>query len=102
MLTAERRFTDACLRLAEFARVMADANGRLPLIGDDDGGMLWPFTGRECADVRDSLDVAAVVLEQPALAPWGPQEETCWIVGPPEGGHYVRTDAVRTDAYGRT
>ena len=43
---AERRFTDACLRLAEFARAMADANGRLPLIGDDDGGMLWPFAGR--------------------------------------------------------
>ena len=57
---AERRFTDACRRLAEFARAMADANGRLPLIGDDDGGMLWPFAGRECADVRDSLDVAAV------------------------------------------
>ena len=94
---AGRRFTDACLRLAEFARVMADANGRLPLIGDDDGGMLWPFAGRECADVRDSLDVAAVVLDQPALAPWGSQEETCWIVGPPEGGHYVPTDAVQTD-----
>ncbi len=99
---AERRFTDVCLRLAEFARIMADANGRLPLIGDDDGGMLWPFAGRECADVRDSLDVAAVVLEQPDLAPWGPQEETCWIVGPPEAGRYVRTDggqrdAVRTD-----
>jgi len=79
---AERRFTDACRRLAEFARAIADANGRLPLIGDDDGGMLWPLAGRECADVRDSLDVAAVLLEQPALAPWGPQEETCWILGP--------------------
>jgi len=44
---AGRRFADACLRLAEFAHVMADANGRLPLIGDDDGGMLWPFAGRE-------------------------------------------------------
>jgi len=111
---AGRRFTDAAIRLAEFARTIADDNGRLPLIGDDDGGMLWPFAGRECPDIRDSLAVAAVLLERPDLAPWGMQEEACWILGPPnrlrqgyggppklhakaEGGHYERTDVVQTD-----
>jgi hypothetical protein len=88
---AERRFTDAALRLAAFAHAMAGADGRLPLIGDDDGGMLWPFTGRECADVRDSLALAAAVLDRPDLAPWGVQEEAIWIAGP---GGVARTDAV--------
>ena len=78
---AGQRFTHAAIRLAEFARTIADDAGRLPLIGDDDGGMLWPFAGRECQDIRDSLAVAAVLLERPDLAPWGIQEETCWIVG---------------------
>jgi len=97
---AERRFTDASVRLAAFASAMADADGRLPLIGDDDGGMLWPLTGRDCADIRDSLAVAATVLSRPDLARWGTQEEAIWIAGPggpPEGGHYAQTDAIPTD-----
>jgi len=87
LLTAQRggdaeavsRFADASARLAEFTRTMADDHGRLPLIGDDDGGMLWPITGRECHDVRDSLAVAAVVLERSDLAPWGVPEEAFWV-----------------------
>ena len=87
LLTARRgedaeaigRFTDAAARLAEFTRTMADDAGRLPLIGDDDGGMLWPIMGRECPDVRDSLAIAAVVLARPDLAPWGVPEEAFWV-----------------------
>ena len=87
LLTAQRggdveavsRFADAASRLAEFTRTMADDRGRLPLIGDDDGGMLWPIMGRECHDVRDSLAVAAVVLERSDLAPWGVPEEAFWV-----------------------
>jgi hypothetical protein len=79
---AAARFEEAARRLAEFTRVIADDNGRLPLIGDDDGGMLWPLAGRSCSDVRDSLAVAAIVLGQPSLAPWGVMEEAAWIAGP--------------------
>ena len=75
------RFAEAARRTAEFTRTMADARGRLPLLGDDDGGMLWPITGRECCDVRDSLALAAAVLESPGLAAWGPAEEAVWIAG---------------------
>src|SRR6185503_5978444 len=57
-------------------------NGRLPHIGDDDGGMLWPFAGRACDDVRDSLALAGVVLDRPDLAAWGTPEEVAWIAGP--------------------
>jgi hypothetical protein len=81
---ASRRFSAASLRLAEFAHAMTDSSGRLPLIGDDDGGMLWPFTGRDCADIRDSLAVAAALLDRPEAASWGPQEEVFWIVGLPK------------------
>src|SRR4029079_10298867 len=35
-----RVFADAATRLAEFTHAMADDDGVLPLIGDDDGGML--------------------------------------------------------------
>jgi uncharacterized heparinase superfamily protein len=75
------RLTDAVTRLAEFARTIADNDGRLPLIGDDDGGMLWPMTGRACHDVRDSLALAAVVLGRSDRAPWEVPEETFWVGG---------------------
>lgn len=74
-------FRDAVSRLATFARGMADRNGRLAMIGDDDGGMLWPIAGRDPADIRDSLALAAVALDQPDLAPWDPPEETLWLSG---------------------
>jgi uncharacterized heparinase superfamily protein len=80
-VNAARAFASAATRVADFTQGVADDEGRLPLIGDDDGGMLWPITGRDCADVRDSLAVAAVVLDKPHLAPWGLQEEVFWIAG---------------------
>lgn len=80
-------FRSVCARLADFAHEMSDAGGRLPLIGDDDGGMLWPIAGREPADARDSLGLAAVLLDRPDLAPPELPEEVWWIAGP-------RADAV--------
>jgi uncharacterized heparinase superfamily protein len=76
---AEHAFRDAVARLADFTYGIANDEGRLPLIGDDDGGMLWPVTGRDCADVRDSLATAAVALNRPHLARWGLQEEIFWM-----------------------
>ena len=89
LVTAERdgdddaaaTFRDAVQRLAEYTRVIADDEGRLPLIGDDDGGMLWPMAGRGCHDVRDSLSIAATLVDRSDLAPWGLQEEAVWIAG---------------------
>jgi uncharacterized heparinase superfamily protein len=75
------RFTDAVTRLAEFAHTMADDRGCFPLIGDDDGGSVWPMAGRPCADMRDSLALAGVVLARPDLARWGVPEEVFWIGG---------------------
>jgi hypothetical protein len=80
-LDAEWRFTEAVERLAPFALAMADASGTLPRIGDDDAGRLWPITGRDSADVRDSLAIAATVLNRPEWAPWGLTEEVIWLAG---------------------
>ena len=75
------RFRDAVTRLAEFTRAVADDAGVLPLIGDDDGGLLWPMAGRACRDVRDSLALAAALLGRGDLAPWPAPEEVFWVGG---------------------
>jgi hypothetical protein len=78
-IDAERVFTEAVERLATFMRAMADEAGWLPVIGDDDAGLLWPIAGRHHRDVRDSLALASVVLDRPALSPWGVPEEVYWL-----------------------
>jgi glycosyltransferase involved in cell wall biosynthesis len=74
-------FFNAVTRLAVFMRAVADDRGVFPLIGDDDGGMLWPIAGRACDDVRDSLGLAAVVLDRAELAPDQIPEEAFWLAG---------------------
>jgi hypothetical protein len=76
---AEARFGEAASRLAQFARAMADGQGRLPRIGDDDAGRLWPIAGRDPADIRDSLALAATLLDRREWAPWGTTEEVLWL-----------------------
>jgi hypothetical protein len=72
-------FRAAVDRLATFMRCVTDAHGRMPAIGDDDGGLLWPVTGRDPRDVRDSLSLAAVLLGRPDLADWDIPEEVYWL-----------------------
>jgi hypothetical protein len=76
---AEARFEEALQRLVPFARAMADGEGRLPRIGDDDAGRLWPITDRDAADIRDSLALAAAALDRRDWAPWGATEEVLWL-----------------------
>src|SRR4029078_6581368 len=56
-------FEAAVVRLASVARTLCDDEGRLPLIGDDDGGQLTPILGRSPEDIRDSLHVAAALVD---------------------------------------
>ena len=74
-------FAEAAERLARYARTMSDDNGRLPGIGDDDGGSLFPLCGRHPSDVSDSLQLAAQLLDRPALAIGPAAEEVTWITG---------------------
>ena len=102
---AAARFTDAVDRLALAARMLADDQGRLPHIGDDDGGALTPMTGREPHDVRDSLATAAVLVNRPELHSAGlTPEETLWMLGPscrprPSGASPWRSGALPGTGY---
>jgi hypothetical protein len=75
------RFEDAVRRLAIAARLLADDRGLLPLIGDDDGGSLFPVTGRAPDDVRDSLAIAAALTGRGDLQVGPAPEEALWIAG---------------------
>ena len=78
---AEPELRAAAWRQSRALRLLADDNGRLPLIGDDDGGQLFPICGRPVTDCRDTLATAAVLLEEPSLALSDPPEETWWMCG---------------------
>ena len=73
--------SESARRLATFCRTVADDDGRLAMIGDDDGGSVFPIAGRKPDDVRDSLALAAVLLDQPSLALGTPPEEVAWMLG---------------------
>jgi len=60
---------DALGNLFAVLRSLASAAGRMPLLGDDDGGLLLPLDHRSPDDVRALLLAGAVALERPDLAP---------------------------------
>jgi hypothetical protein len=73
-------FERAVDRLAFVARLFADDRGRLPRIGDDDGGALFPLCGRPTDDVRDSLAAAAALVERQDLRIGRAPEEAFWLL----------------------
>jgi heparinase II/III-like protein len=79
---AAPRFEEAVRRLGRAARLLADRAGRTPHLGDDDGGMLTPITGRAPDDLRDSLAIAAALVDQPELSIGDLPEEALWMLGP--------------------
>jgi hypothetical protein len=90
---AAESFAEVATRLARFCRAMADGRGHLATIGDDDGGMLLPMTGRAPADASDSLSLAASLLLQPELAVSDAPEEVLWMLGGDRSA-LVRLDTV--------
>jgi hypothetical protein len=74
---------EAARRQAAYLRAIADDSGRLPLLGDDDGGQLFPIGGRNPTDCRDTLCSAAAILQDPALGAGSTPEETLWFCGTP-------------------
>ena len=79
---AAEPFAAVASRLASFCRAMADDDGWLPTIGDDDGGLLLPMCGRPPADASDSLWLAGALLGRADLAVGNPPEEAAWMLGP--------------------
>ena len=74
-------FEDGARRLARYLRTLADDRGHIPLIGDDDGGRLFPMCARNPFDCADTLAAAAVLLREPALLVSDMPEEVFWLCG---------------------
>jgi Heparinase II/III-like protein/Heparinase II/III N-terminus len=63
------RVRDVLGNLLAVLRSLASTAGRMPLLGDDDGGLILPLDHRSPDDVRALLLAGAVALERPELAP---------------------------------
>ncbi|MEO5898220.1 MAG: alginate lyase family protein [Vicinamibacterales bacterium] len=72
-------FAATAARMARFCRAMVDDSGRLPTIGDDDGGALFPICGRQPCDAGPTLSLAATLLADPSLSVRGLTEEVLWM-----------------------
>jgi hypothetical protein len=85
MLTADTSAVDglahAARAQADYLRTIVDDCGRLPHIGDEDGGQLFRFGDAAPADAGPSLAAAASLLEHPALAVGPAAPEAYWILG---------------------
>jgi Heparinase II/III-like protein/Heparinase II/III N-terminus len=79
--TAASRFEAAARAQARYLRTITDDDGRLPLIGDDDGGQLFGMCGGRSSDAAETLATAAAVLKDATLAVGPAPEETYWALG---------------------
>jgi len=78
---AASAFERTARRQAEYLRTIADDEGRLPLIGDDDGGRLFHFDSRPAWDASTTLSVAASVFSDPSLAVRLATPDVFWVLG---------------------
>lgn len=64
---------------------IANAAGSMPLIGDDDGGLLLPLDACSPEDLRGLMLLGAVALDRPELRLQGSVDcaaMSCWLCGP--------------------
>jgi hypothetical protein len=82
---------DTLTRLFAVLRSLASGAGVIPLLGDDDGGLLLPLDNRPPDDVRALLLAAGVALGRPDLSATAdaPPSAAYWMCG------IERTDRVR-------
>ena len=82
---------DALGNLFAVLRSLASAAGCMPLLGDDDGGLLLPLDHRSPDDVHALLLAGAVALQRPEMAPAEASPSLAyWLCG------IEKTDLMRT------
>lgn len=77
---------EAALRsLFGYLGAITDARGCMPLIGDDDGGLLMPFDARPPDDVGGLLHAGHLLYPDLGLAGGAPPAASlaCWLLGAP-------------------
>jgi len=75
---------DRVQRSLDFLLAVLNPEGRLPQIGDADGGFLLPLARRDADDLRGVFSTAAVLFRRQDYA-WAasePAPETLWLLGP--------------------
>lgn len=77
------RLEQAVIALLDHLRDVTRPDGRIPLIGDDDGGRLLPLDGRPGDDVRGPLAVGAATFGRGdyAYVARGACGEVAWMLG---------------------
>jgi hypothetical protein len=99
--------TARLLSLLEVLRSCCDGNGRIPLLGDDDGGYLLPLDLLEPDDCRATLTAGAIALAAPQLYPPANKVPTMalWLFGQPgtKAAHSeIRVNPAYDDMYFKT
>jgi hypothetical protein len=84
-------------RLCEVLRSLSSADGRVPLIGDDDGGQLLPLDQRAPEDLRGLLLAAAVTLGRPefVIDAGAPPTLAYWLCGSERSERVLQAAVVR-------
>ena len=83
-------------RMATALIQVTDAAGRVPLIGDDDGGQLFPIAGHPPDDVRPTLAWAASLLGRPELAIGPSPEPALWLAAALDAAQMATAAPVRS------
>jgi len=75
---------DRVQQMVEYLLAIRQADGTIPVIGDDDGGCLLPLGGRPGADARGLFGVAAALFRRRdfAWAAGGLVPDVLWLLGP--------------------
>ncbi len=91
-----RRVRETLGRLLDVLRGIVSGAGKMPLLGDDDGGLLLPLDHRAPDDIRALLLAGAVVLGRPELIVAGETPPTLayWLCGVEETDRLVRLRAM--------
>ena len=83
-------YRDGLARMTDFLAALVQANGDLPLVGDDDGGRLFHPYGKRSQFARGTLATASLLLDRPVFAysARDVEEVALWWLGPEkcEGG----------------
>jgi uncharacterized heparinase superfamily protein len=69
-------------RMTEFLSAVATNGGRVPALGDDDGGCAFTLGGRHYHDVRGLVSSAALWLDRPDLYRSTGADHALWLHGP--------------------
>ena len=79
----EDRFRDVARKMLNFLLHMSRPDGQISMIGDEDGGRVHFFDGRELSDARSTLAVGAILLDEPEMkfVAGEPSEELVWLTG---------------------